>query len=238
MSDVFGDAVLSYLNGNKKAEIEVWIDGLPDDPIPVKTFFRTFKEMPKAEQLALQNCKGKILDIGAAAGCHALWLQEQGFDVTALDISKGACMTLEQRGIRNVINASIFDIDPDQKFDTLLLLMNGMGMGGDLEGTTKLLNFLKSIMAPGAQIITDSSDIIYLYEEEDGSSTIPMHKYYGEIEFKIAFESNEKSSEESFPWVYVDPEMLEMICYNEKFQMEVIYYGDHFDYLARLTEKA
>ncbi len=230
MSDIFGAAIKAYFEGDENAEISVIIDDQEDESIPARTFFRGFEEMPKAEQTALQLCTGRVLDVGAAAGCHALHLQSLGLDVVALDSSAGCCEVMKQRNIEQVIHQDFFHYEDENKFDTILLLMNGLGIAGTVERSPVLFEKLKSLLRPGGKVLTDSSDLIYLYEDEDGSFSIPMEKYYGEVEFKIGF----KEEQEQFPWVYLDPDMLEAAANESGWKVDFISHGDHFDYLAEL----
>src|SRR5690606_18241441 len=143
------------------------------------------KEMPEIELAALENCRGKILDIGAAAGCHSVILQEKGFDITALEKSGKACEVLKKRDISKIICADIFKYS-ETKFDTLLLLMNGARISETLAGLKKVLIHLKKLLAENGQFVIDSSDIKYLFEEEDGSLWIDLtnDSYYGEMEYE------------------------------------------------------
>lgn len=139
----------------------------------VAYLFRDFKEMPKLEQKALQLAKGKILDVGCGAGSHALYLQEKGFAVTAIDISENAVKACQLRGLKNVKNQNILEIEND-KFDTILLLMNGTGIFKTLAEISRYLQKLKSLLTENGQILIDSSDIIYMYDEDDdGSFLVP-----------------------------------------------------------------
>lgn len=230
MSDIFGAAISAFFKGDKNAEISVIIDDQEDESIPVSTFFRSFDEMPQAEQTALELCTGRVLDVGAAAGCHALHLQSLGLEVVALDSSSGCCDVMNQRNIMHVVHQDFFSFEDEEKFDTILLLMNGLGIAGTVERSPVLFAKLKSLLRPGGKVLTDSSDLIYLYEDEDGSLSLPMEKYYGEVEFKIGF----KEELEQFPWVYLDPDMLEGVATESGWKVDFLSHGDHFDYLAEL----
>src|SRR6201996_6090763 len=101
----------------------------PREEMPVKIYFRDMEAMPELEWIALQQCRGKILDIGAGAGSHALALQQLGQDITALDISPLLVKLMEQRGVKKVVRGDFFDMSGSgDTYDTLLLLMNGVGL--------------------------------------------------------------------------------------------------------------
>lgn len=206
LNDPIGCAILDYANQNDPLDhITVEADLCDDDVIPVPYLFRTFDEMPEVERLALQNCSGKILDIGAGTGCHTLWLQERGFDVTALEKSPGACNYMRSKELK-VLEENLWDLKEAQ-YDTILVLMNGVGLSGTLDRLPTFLNHLKSLLHPDGKILMDSSDIRYLYQEEDGSYWVDLNAhYFGEMQFKMRYKKHET---EWFQWVYVDPEKLE-----------------------------
>jgi SAM-dependent methyltransferase len=198
----------------------------------VDYLFRSFNKMPKLEKKALQLCHGKILDVGCGAGSHALHLQQKGFDVSAIDISENAIKTCTLRGIKNANVQNILDVE-NEKFDTILLLMNGTGIFETLTETSKYLQKLKSLLNPNGQILIDSSDIIYMFDTfEDGSYIVPADGYYGELTFTISYKNE---TEESFPWLYLDYNTLQNAAHANEFKSELILEGEHFDYLARLT---
>ncbi|MUH35724.1 class I SAM-dependent methyltransferase [Zobellia amurskyensis] len=235
MKDVFGKALLDFQEGNYSEDIITFSSLDEEDTIPVPYLFRNFKEMPKLEQEALKLCKGSILDVGCGAGSHSLYLQEKGLTVTALDYSKGATETCTLRGIKNVIHSDIYSFK-NQKFDTLLLLMNGIGIVGKLNQMSQFFDHVKTLMNPGAQILLDSSDIIYMFEEdEDGGVWVPdTGTYYGEIEFHMKYK-DEKS--DSFFWLYLDYKTLEMAAEANGFACQLVRNGEHYDYLAKLWIK-
>ena len=187
--------------------------------------------MPKIEQTALQLAKGKILDVGCGAGSHSLYLQENGLEVTAIDISSNAIKACELRGIKMARVQNVLDLE-NEKFDTILLLMNGTGIFGSLNNTAVYLQKLKSLLAPNGQILIDSSDIIYMFDEaEDGSKWIPAEGYYGELSFSISYKNQ---TEDPFPWLYLDYNTLQNVAHANGLQCELLAEGAHFDYLAKL----
>ncbi len=235
MMDVFGAALLDYQNGNYTEDIGTFSSLDEEDRMPLPYLFRSYREMPALEQKALQLCKGKILDIGCGAGSHSLYLQQKGFEVTGLDHSEGAIETCKQRGVKNLVCADLYEFQ-GQKFDTILLLMNGIGIVGRLNKLNQFMNHLKTLLNPGGQILVDSSDIIYMFEEDDdGGRWIPNNgKYYGEVEFVLAYKG-EKSK--PFSWLYLDQQTLRNTCHAMLFNCEIVRLGEHFDYLARLTHQ-
>ena len=231
--DVFGDAVLDYQQDVYTEDISTYSSLGEEDSIPLPYLFRSFKEMPAIEQKALQLCKGKILDIGSGAGSHSIYLQKNGLDVTALDTSKGAIKTCKLRGIKKSIQADIFDYEGEQ-FDTLLMLMNGIGIVGELKNLNKCFTHLKKILKPNGQLLLDSSDIIYMFDEdEDGGRWFPAsEKYYGEVTFTMRYKDKKTTP---FSWLYLDFNTLQKAANYNDFNCEIVSFGEHYDYLARLT---
>jgi SAM-dependent methyltransferase len=229
--DPFEKACWDYYLGDQEATIKIISNKADDEVVSVAYFFREFKKMPQIEKLALDLCKGEILDIGAGTGCHSLELVKKGHFVYALEIRKGLVELLHEQGINHIYHGDIFKF-VDKQFDTLLLMMNGIGLVKDLNGLDRFLSHSKKILNPGGQIILDSSDLMYLYQEQDGSIRFNLNEgYYGEVEYKFVYKN---LSGESFKWLYVDFSTL--LEYADKcgFNGELIYEDDHYNYLARL----
>ena len=232
MKDLFGKAILDFQTNNSPEDIITETNISEADEMDVAYLFRNYEEMPKLEQKALELCKGKILDVGCGAGSHSLYLQEKGFDLTSIDISGNAVEACSLRGLKNVKVQNLLEIE-NEKFDTILLLMNGTGIFETLDETSKYLHKLKSLMTEYGQILIDSSDIIYMYDvAEDGSYSVPADTYYGELTFTIHYKNQ---TEEDFPWLYLDYNTLQNACHENGLQCELVLEGKHFDYLAKLT---
>ena len=228
MKDPLGEAVFDYLNYGKETSIIIQSPDFEDDIILTKYFFRTYSEMPKAEQKAINLAKGKILDVGAGAGCHSLELQKLNFEVKAIDISPLACKTMKQRGVSNVSNIAFSNLK-NEKFDTILFLMNGIGIEGGIENIPKLFNQLKKILNKGGQVLFDSSDLKFLYENEYVEFN---EKYYGEFQFKMKYKETEG---DYFDWLYIDPYTMNYYAKKNGFKFKKIYENDHYSYLAKLN---
>ena len=229
--DPFEQAFNDYFAGNKDVEVIVHSNKGDDEIMPVKYFFRSFDEMPHLEKTALKLCAGKVLDIGAGSGCHSLVLKSRGMDVTSLDIKKGFSDIMIKRGLQKVIHSDIFNYN-SEKYDTLLMLMNGIGFTQNLNGLEKFFSHSKNLLKPGGQIIMDSSDLLYLYKEEDGSIRINLNEdYYGEIEYQVEYRGVFGNS---FKWLFVDFSTLTEYADKMGFRCELIYEGKCFEYLARL----
>lgn len=235
MKDLFGKAILDYQTHNSPEDLITETSISEADEMSVAYLFRTYNEMPKLEQKALQLAKGKVLDVGCGAGSHALELQnERKLDVTAIDISENAIEACKLRGLKNAFVHNVLDLDTDShQYDTILLLMNGTGIFGTLNETAKYLEKLKSLLNEGGQILIDSSDLIYMFDQdEDGAYSIPADGYYGELTFTVQYKGE---TEETFPWLYLDYNTLQNAAHANGLQCELITEGEHFDYLAKLS---
>ncbi|TBN05633.1 class I SAM-dependent methyltransferase [Hyunsoonleella flava] len=234
MKDIFGKALLDYYNSifsdYEAEDIVTWTNISDKDVLPLPYLFRSYKEMPKLEQKALQLAKGKVLDVGCGSGCHSMYLQNKGLNIKAIDISKGAIEVVNQRGMKY---AEVLDIlDETETFDTILLLMNGTGIFQELKQVSKYLKHLKSLLNPNGQILIDSSDIKYMYEDEDGGFWMDTNaNYYGELDYFISYKGEK---EIPIKWLYLDFETLKLACESVGLQCELVLEGEHFDYLARL----
>ena len=234
MKDLFGKAILDFQTHNSPEDLLTETNISEEDEMSVAYLFRSFSEMPLLEQKALLLAKGKVLDIGCGAGSHSLYLQnEKKLNVTAIDISKNAIEACQLRGLENTKVETILEFETDEKFDTILLLMNGTGIFGKLKNVSNYLQKLKSLLAKNGQILIDSSDIIYIFDEdEDGGKWISGDAYYGELEFTISYKGQKEAP---FPWLYMDYNTLQNAAVANGFQCEMVLEGEHFDYLAKLS---
>ncbi|MGF7138442.1 class I SAM-dependent methyltransferase [Roseimarinus sediminis] len=232
-ADPIGNAIYNYHFSRNNSPVKVASTLVEDEELPPDYFFRTFRQMPKLERMALRKSKGKILDVGAGAGCHSVWMQAEGMDVTALEISQLCCEVMKDRGLKNIINRSVFDLK-DSKFDTILLLMNGIGIAGTTQGLENLLLHLKNLLRPGGKILLDSSDLIYLFEQSDGSFLLDINasQYYGEIDYQLSYGAIHG---QTFSWLFADHVILSDIAEKNGFKTRVVEYGPHYDYLAELS---
>ena len=231
MKDLFGQALLDYQNGNYTEDIITSTNISDEDILPIPYLFRAFKDMPKLEQQALKLCKGSILDVGCGSGSHSLQLQKKGLKVKAIDISKGAIEVAKQRGVQTCEVKAL--LDETETFDTILLLMNGTGIFQELSQVSKHLSHLKNLLNPNGQILIDSSDIKYMYEDEDGGYWMDMNSsYYGELDYFLSYKGEKEAP---MKWLYLDFETLKLACETLGLRCELVFEGAHFDYLAKLS---
>ena len=231
--DPIGQAVSNYFYHNDNTPVTVASTMVEDEQLPPDYFFRGHNDMPLLERIALKRANGKILDVGAGAGCHSIYLQKQNKIVTALEISELCCKVMKDQGINHVVNSDILSFS-NQKFDTILLLMNGIGIAGSVQGLENLLLHLKGLLNTNGKILLDSSDLIYLYEQEDGSFLVDINaeNYYGEINYLLTYK---EISGQPFSWLFADHVILSEIAEQCGFKTKLLEYGPHYDYLAELT---
>jgi SAM-dependent methyltransferase len=232
MLDLFGKAILDYQTNKQPENIITTTNISEEDEMDVAYLFRNYNEMPVLEQKALQLTKGKVLDVGCGAGSHGLTLQnDRNLEVTAIDISENAVKACVLRGLKKTMVCNVLNFE-GEKFDTILLLMNGTGIFGTLKDLSIYLKKLKQLLNAGGQILIDSSDIIYMFDQdEDGAYVVPADAYYGELTFTISYKNE---TEKPFNWLYLDYNTLQNACHANDLQCELIAEGEHFDYLARL----
>lgn len=230
MKDIIGNALLDYYHGNYTEDIITETNISEEDEMPLPYLFRSFKEMPKVEQDALKLANGKILDVGCGAGIHSLYLQNKGFDIMSIDISKGAVEVCKLQGLKNVENLDILKLDL-KKFDTILLLMNGSGIFQKLENISKYLQHIKSLLNDSGQILIDSSDLKYMFDEDD--EAMNTEGYYGELEYSMRYKGEQS---DLFYWLYLDEITFKNACISNGFNFEIVTRGENYDYLARLTK--
>lgn len=230
--DPMGAAIYDYFRNGKAGKLRVLSSQFEEDEIPVSELFRTYEHMPLLEQTALDMAQGKILDVGAGSGCHSLALKQMGKESVAIDISPLSVEVMQARGLdARLVN--LFDTHFAECFDTILMLMNGSGIIGRVENFGDFFQRMKLLLNPGGCILMDSSDLRYLFEEEDGSFVVDLAgDYYGQLDFQMQYK---QIKGEAFDWLYVDFNTLSLYASQYGFKAELVKEGSHYDYLAKLT---
>lgn len=232
--DPMGRAIADYHATGKAAKLRVFSPMFDEDEIPVATLFRSMDDMPALEKEALMAARGRILDVGAGAGCHSLALQAMNKQVVAIDISPLSVATMRERGVLDVREQDFFALDG--QFDTILMLMNGIGIVGTLARFPEFFMQVDRLLAPGGQLLCDSSDICYIFEDEDGLIDLTgIEGYYGELTYQMQYKGVKG---EPFPWLFVDYETLSEQAQHHGFEAELLARGPHYDYLARITRRS
>ncbi len=225
MSDLHGEAIMDYYKGDEEATLLLHNSFGEPDEMSVEVFFREEQDFSTIEHLALIESKGKILDLGAGAGAHALVLQARGFDVVALENSQGCIEVMKSSGVDQVVLQD-YKKHTD-KYDTILVLMNGLGLAGRLSNVSEFLQKCHDLLNPAGQIFVDSSDISYLYED----GTPRPSGYFGEVRYRYEYKNK---MGDWFDWVYVDQDTLQGIVSNLGFELEIMMTDENDQYLARI----
>lgn len=232
-NDPMGAAISDFYRKGKAGRLKVFSSQFEEDDFPVENLFRTFDEMPVWEQTALRMSEGRILDVGAGSGCHSLVLKEMGKAVMPIDVSPLSVTVMKERGLENARLVNFFDECFCERFDTLLFLMNGSGIVGKVEHLPVFFQRVKQLLNSGGCVWMDSSDLRYLFEEEDGSFVIDLAAgYYGEIDFRMQYK---QVRGEAFDWLYIDFDTLSLYASQCGFCAEKVQEGPHYEYLAKLT---
>lgn len=224
--DPLGSALTDYLEGNRREFIEVKSSLGEEDRLWVKQFFRKYTEMPEVERIALSHCRGKILDAGAGAGAHSLYLKTKGLQCHPIDISPGAVQAMKQQGLEYARNIDFFDLK-DETYDTILLLMNGIGITGSLSKLPYFFAKSRELLNPGGQIILDSSDIMYMYQTEEGNYEWDPEKYHGEVRYKMRYKGIQGKA---FDWLFVDFPTLKRYAEAGGFRARLVKKMPNFSY--------
>ncbi len=225
--DPLGRMLLDYLQGDPEAYVEVKSPTVEMWTMTGATLCREFHEMDELDRGALQNCVGKILDVGACGGCHSLYLQQNGFMVDALDISPGCIEVMRRRGVKHTVHENLFNLTT-RKYDTILMLMNGLGVCGTIDGCNLFLQFIRELLLPGGQVIADSTDLSLYYEVKPDYST---ENYFGETEMVMKYK-NCKSV--PFSWLYIDFDILQCLCNFNDLQCDMLYSDKSGRFLVRI----
>ena len=156
--DAFGHCLYDHQKGQETYQIVERDDG-HIDVVPADRYFAEFEDWPKHQREAMEYVEGRVLDIGCGAGKHALYLQNQDYQVTGIDISPLAVEVSEKRGLKD---ARIMDIKKvDEHFDdidTVLMLGNNFGLFGGKDRAELLLKKLKNATSEDCTIIAESMD--------------------------------------------------------------------------------
>jgi SAM-dependent methyltransferase len=192
--------------------------------------FRKYAEMDEIDKLALRLCSGKILDVGAGSGCHSLYLQKEGLEVDALDISPGSVEVMRKQGVKNILHQNLFSLR-ERSYDTILMLMNGLGICGSIDGVNLFLQFIKTILKEGGQVIADSTDLAVCHKDELIGLDYINDMYIGETECVMSYKHRDS---DPFNWLYIDYETLESLVTYNKLNCRCLMMAEQGRYLARI----
>lgn len=235
-----GLAIRDYFNGDTEARIIIHSNDGDTEEVEVSIFFREFPYIPLIEKAALDLCYGDVIDVGAGAGCHSLEMQNRGMNVTAIDVLPDVVDIMKARGVRDARLADFRELK-DERFDTVLMLMNGIGIVGDLEGLKVFLNRAGDLIKPGGQIVFDSIDLRCEKPEGAGNGSSQSQsvsgdveesgRYFGEIEYRIEYKG---IIYPPFQWLFVDAQTLRDYASSCGWKFEHVMKFENGRYLGRL----
>ena len=224
----------AYHRGQRDAVIVVY-DDCERDEAPLSYFFREPDQFPPLEQKALECCRGRVLDVGAGSGCHSLALQALGFEVTAIEILPGLVEILRDRGVRDVRTATWMDLEAEP-FDTVLMMMNGLGLAETLNGLRRFLREARRLVRPDGQVLADSTDVRVRMDPEAARTGVLERadgRYIGELHFQLEFLGRKGPT---FGQLYVDADTLDRYTRSEGWSCDILREPDEYgNYLARLS---
>ena len=234
-ADPMGRMILDYLDGDARAQVSVYSPHLEMAEMTGAMMCRSFHGMGKMEQRALALCRGRILDVGAGSGCHSLYLQEKGEEVTALDISPGCVAAMERRGVKHVLQESVFHLT-GRHYDTLLMLMNGIGLCGNLEGLNRFFEILPTLLAPGGQVVTDSTNLAVYACDDQQMPWEEDPEGWGAWETRFSVSYGDIRGE-GFDWLYLDAKTLFYYANRHGFACNLIFQGQDGEFLVQMVRK-
>lgn len=226
-NDILGSAMESYFLRNDDTPVRVFINKNEEPEMFPSIFFRPYKNMLKYEKIALKESQGKVLDLGCGAGCHALYLQGKGYDVTAVEISKKSVKVAQKRGVVNVINEDWRNLSL-KNFDTVLVLMNGMGLAESPAELKAMFRKLKSFLSKSGCVLIDSTDVTYAKADWPMLDT----EYFGKVQFELKY----KGKTQCFPWLFVDFETAVQTAKSVKLNVEVLERARNGHFLLKLSK--
>lgn len=231
---LFGRALDDYFAGDASALITLQTSLGEYDALPVRIFFREFPDFLPFETVAMDYCRGHVLDAGAGTGVHALELQERGFKVTAVDIVPEAVEIMRSRGVRDAREADMFRLDRGERFDTILMMMNGPGPMGTLDGLDRFLERAPKLLNAGGRVILDSSRI----EPQTPPPNAPPvewpavpRPYDGEAWIRLEYKGERG---DPFRELYLDHTTLEGHAERAGWRCDLIFLDEHGTFTAVL----
>jgi len=159
MEDAYGQELYDYFINNQGVEIIERDDGFIEATTNLNIYFAPYEQWPPHQQEAMKYTHGRVLDIGAGAGRHSLFLQNQGFEVTAVDNSPKAIELCRVRGVDDARLLPITKISRHiEPFDTIIMMGNNFGLFANPQRAKRLLRRFHNLTFPGGTIIAETND--------------------------------------------------------------------------------
>lgn len=228
----FARALHDYHAGDQSAEFIIERNDGFRECVPASLFFAK-ENFPELEARALDLCQGRILDVGAAAGRHSLELARRGFRVTSLDVLPELESLLGEAGAERIVISDILAFEGGP-FETLLMLMNGIGMAGTPDGLVRFLRHARQIVSPGGQILCDSLDVTVTAEPAHiayRQRNITEGRAPGQQTFTITCDG---VTGEIFHWLHLDFDSLNRACAENGWASELVASEANGHYLCRI----
>ncbi len=229
----FGLAILDYYRGGHSATIVTERDDGFQSDLPAQVFFRQARDF-ELEGKAMDLCRGRVLDVGGGSGCHSLYLQDKGFQVTAIDVSPEAVLIMRERGVKDVRQVDIFDLRKEQ-FDTVIMMGHGIGVVETIAGLRQFLARVRRLIKPGGAVLLTSLDVSQSPDArniEYQKNNIARGHYAGEIGMRFIYRD---VTGPWFTWLHIDPETLKAEASKSSWNCEIVRRQDDGNHLARLT---
>jgi SAM-dependent methyltransferase len=230
-----GMALQDFARGDKDATITLYREDGEKTPLPVAVFFRKANAAP-LEKVALENCRGRVLDIGAGAGIHCLYLQNKGHSVCGLDILPEACEVMRDSGIKEIFCGTTYKYR-GEPFDTLLIMGRSIGNVETLAGLDDFLADVHRLVRPGGQMILNSLDV----RHTDNPQHLAYHeaarragRYVGEIRMYLEYKGVKGPMT---GYLHVDARTLAEHAAAAGWSCDILFEGDYGNYLAALTKE-
>lgn len=227
-----GLGIRDYFESGEAPAVKVWTKDGSSTPYPPEIFFRDYDDFGIFDELACHHAKGRVLDVGAGAGAITIELEGLGFQVTAIEISPEAVDVMKKLGVEDARCGDFFDLK-GEKWDTIMLVMNGIGFAGNLKGLERFLEHAKTLLASGGQIIFDSSDLA-LADLDASDFTGEESVYEGEVWYQLEYKGIKG---EPYYWLYIDQRTMAEYAHRAGFNFELLEEAEDGYYFARLTRK-
>jgi SAM-dependent methyltransferase len=230
-----GLAIADYFDGDTQAAVKISRDDNEITDLAISSFFRGPTAIP-LDAIALDNCRGRVLDVGAGAGIHTLYLQNKGFSVGAMDVSPEACKVIRKRGVKEVYCVSFADFKAEP-FDTLLILGRSIGMVENLAGLDSFFKDARQLVKRGGQILLNALDVSKTTDPQNlayQKANRQAGRYIGEIKMRLEYKGV-KGPVTGF--LHVDAVTLAEHAAKAGWSCEILVQEKDGNYLARLTNK-
>jgi SAM-dependent methyltransferase len=123
-------------------------------------YLAPFRRWPAHQRRAMRFVRGRVLDIGAGGGRVAVHLQERGQEVVSIDVSPGAIEVCRQRGVKDVRELGIDDVDESiGPIDTIVMLGNNFGLFGSHAKAKRLLRRFHRLTTERGRIVAETRDV-------------------------------------------------------------------------------